>query len=443
MRTLVLCGLFACGIAACGDDGATTPDTQTGNHPPPRVIPGGGIGDGPIDGVVNLYVIDDSTRAPIAGATVRVGDLDGTTDADGLFIANGVVGPQTVLVKAPNMRSEMLVGANGANITSSLHSSIDPAPTQANISGTITGFDTITVPTGHNKAAIVGYSQDDHAGDAANNIQTPLNRNICSTASGGCNFTVAVRTGTVALLAAIYDQNLNGTPLNGADDTFTLIGWAYVTGLNVQNGVDQSGVALAMVPASNLNNVTVAFGTPPASLTTVAGVVGVELGASGTLLLGQLLQPTGTTTVLAPSLATFGSATYRFLALANNGSTDTSSASIKLVRGQTTTALDAGTWLGLSETLTLTRTGGSWTAVPGAALQGVEYDAMDKSHLLSVTLVDGSTSFTIPALLELPASGTLIARSTALMGTIDLMNFSGDKDFDKITGFSSQPMQIN
>ena len=76
-------------------------------------------------------------------------------------------------------------------------------------------------------------------------------------------------------------------------------------------------------------------------------------------------------------------------------------------------------------------------------LQGVEYDAMDKSHLLSVTLVDGSTSFTIPALLELPASGTLIARSTALMGTIDLMNFSGDKDGGKITGFSSQPMQIN
>src|SRR6185369_16812659 len=118
--------------------------------------------------------------------------------------------------------------------------------------------------TGHNRAAIVSYSQDDHAGDAANNIATPLNRNICSTANGGaCNFTVAVRTGTVALIAAIYDHNLNGTPTNGTDDTFTLIGWAYITGLNVQNGVDQTGVALTMVPASNLNNVTVAFGTPP------------------------------------------------------------------------------------------------------------------------------------------------------------------------------------
>ena len=35
---------------------------------------------------------------------VRVGDIDGTTDATGLFVAEGVVGPQTVIVKATGMR---------------------------------------------------------------------------------------------------------------------------------------------------------------------------------------------------------------------------------------------------------------------------------------------------------------------------------------------------
>src|SRR5262245_52850291 len=122
MRSLGCVGLFVCLIAGCGDDGGVSPDTQTGNHPPPRLIPGGGIGDGAIDGVVNLYVIDDSTHAPIEGATVRVGDIEGTTDTTGLFIANGVVGPQTVLAKKAAMRSEMWIGANGANITMALQS---------------------------------------------------------------------------------------------------------------------------------------------------------------------------------------------------------------------------------------------------------------------------------------------------------------------------------
>jgi hypothetical protein len=445
MRTLGLLGLFACLTAGCGDDGATSPDTQTGNHPPPRVIAGGGIGDGAIDGVVNLYVIDEATRDPISGATVRVGSVDGTTDATGLFIAEGVVGPQTVLVKAANMRSEMWLGANGANMTIALKAAVDPTPTRANISGSITGFDSITVPTGHNKTAIISYSQDDKLGDAANNIQTVANQHICTTnqQTGGCTYTVTTRTGSLALIAAIYDHDTNNTPLNGSDDTFTLIGWATKTGLNVQNGVDQTAVAMSLVDVGNLGNVSVTFGTPPSGMPNVAAIVGIELGAAGTLqLLPQILTPT-TTTVLAPKLAAFSGATYRLTAIANNGSATTSASSAKLVRGQTATSLDAGTWLGLASSLTLTRSGGSWTPVTGALLQGVEYDAADETRLLSITALDGSSSFTIPDLLALPASGSLIARSTALMGTIDLTNFSLDEDLTKVTGFSAQPTQID
>jgi predicted secreted protein len=49
-------------FAACG-----------GNDVDPRVIAGGGVGDGEIDGELNVYVIDTSTDAPIAGAMVQVG----------------------------------------------------------------------------------------------------------------------------------------------------------------------------------------------------------------------------------------------------------------------------------------------------------------------------------------------------------------------------------
>jgi hypothetical protein len=362
-----------------------------------------------------------------------------------LFVAEGVVGPQTVVAKATGMRAEMWIGANGANMTMSLRASTDPAPTKANLSGSIVGFDTITVPAGHNKTAIVSYSQDDRLGDAANNIETPFNQHICSTAmpTGGCTFTVTTRTGAVALIAAIYDHDTNNTPLNGSDDTFTLIGWATKTGLNVQNGVDQTGIQMSLVDVANLGNVTVGFGTPPAAMPNVAAIVGIELGAAGTLqLLPQILTPTAPTT-LAPRLTAFTGATYRLTALANNGSTATASQSVKLIRGQTATTLDAGAWLGVPASATLTRTGASWTPIDGALVQGVEYDLPDKTRLLSVTAMDGSTSFTIPELVALPATGTLIARSTALMGSLDLTNFSIDADLAKITGFSAQPIQID
>lgn len=444
MRTVGRVSLIACLIAGCGDDAAITPDTQTGNHPPPRLIAGGGIGDGAIDGVVNLYVIDDATRDPIEGATVRVGEQGGTTDATGLFVADGVVGPQTVIAKAPGMRSEMWIGANGANMTVALQAQTEPTPTKANLSGSITGFDGITVPAGHNKTAIVSYSHDDKLGDAANNIETFGNQHICSTnaPTGGCTFTVTARTGSVALLAAIYDHDTKNTPLDGSDDTFALIGWAAKTGLNVQNGVDQTGVALSLVDVADLGNVTVAFGSPPSGMPNVAAIVGIELGAAGTLqLLPQILTPT-TTSTLAPKLDAFPGATYRLTALANNGDTATSAASIKLLRGQTSMSLDAGTWLGLPASLTLSRTGATWTPVDGALLHGVEIELADETKVLSVTVFDGSTSFTLPDLLALP-SGSLIGRATAMMGTLDLTNFSLDEDLAKVTGFSSQPMQID
>ena len=62
MRIAFLSLLVASG--ACGGNDTASPDSPTGNHPDPMTIAGGGIGGGAIDGVVNLYVIDDATRQP-------------------------------------------------------------------------------------------------------------------------------------------------------------------------------------------------------------------------------------------------------------------------------------------------------------------------------------------------------------------------------------------
>lgn len=444
MSKIVRLVLAACIFAGCGDDGASTPspDSQTGNHPPPRVIPGGGIGDGAIDGVVNLYVIDDATRMPISGAAVKVGDLEGSTDDTGLFVAEGVVGPQTVIAKSASYRAEMWIGANGANMTMSLQKSAEPTPESGRLSGSITGFASITVPTGHHKTAIVSYSNDDQATDAANNLTTPANANICDTAvpTGGCTFSIVTRTGTVALLAAIFDHDTQNDA-NPDNDTFTLIGWAARTGIVVAG--DSTGIDLTMVEVGNLGNVTVDFGSPPSGMPNVAGIVGIETADSGTMqLVPQFLTPT-MLTVLAPKLAAFPGSTYRFTGIANNGTTPTSAQSAVLRRGETSTSLSAGTWLGVPSSLTLTRTSAEWTAVAGALVTGVEYDVDETNHLLSVTSFDGTTSFTIPDMIALPTTGPLVARATALAGTLDLTSFSLDEDQAKITGFSAQPVQID
>ncbi|MGE3762801.1 MAG: hypothetical protein AB7L94_11125, partial [Kofleriaceae bacterium] len=70
------------------------------NDVDPRVIPGGGVGDGEIDGELNVYVIDSYTDEPIANATVEVGGTERETDENGLVVFDGVEGRQQVAVKA-------------------------------------------------------------------------------------------------------------------------------------------------------------------------------------------------------------------------------------------------------------------------------------------------------------------------------------------------------
>src|SRR3569623_1583707 len=85
--------------------------TACGNSPDPRVIKGGGVGDGAIDGVVNVYVIDYDTYAPIADATVEVAGKQQQTDDTGLVVQSDVSGPQTIAVKAAVWQD-----VNGANV---------------------------------------------------------------------------------------------------------------------------------------------------------------------------------------------------------------------------------------------------------------------------------------------------------------------------------------
>ncbi|HEY5920872.1 MAG TPA: carboxypeptidase-like regulatory domain-containing protein [Kofleriaceae bacterium] len=422
MRALVIVALAACS-----------------NDVDPRVIPGGGVGDGEIDGEVNVHVIDDDD-APIAGATVEVNGQQETTDSKGLVVFSDVEGAQTIAVKASGYRSEVWVGANGANVTIPM-TATGVAPDSATLAGTITGWDTITVPTGHVKAAIVLFSHSDAFGDEANDLQTPAMANICI---GGavCSWTLLSRTGSVTVTAAIVDRDGKGTPTDPDDDTQSIIGWAYKTGVTVEDGVNQSGLTLALVEAGNLETMTIDQGTPPAGLSEVTCVPGIEISDDEVVQLPSFVN-SDPTMLLAPKRTVFGgTATYRLTAIAQTTSGDMGAQSILLRQGMTTPDLAAGTWLVTPTDVEITRTTAAWSAVSGAALHSAVW-GNGQTELLQITVLASKTaSVEVPSLVALPTSGTLNARVTAIGADLDPNDFSLEDDSGLIWGASTQPVSI-
>lgn len=417
MRLSLLLGL----LVACGNDTGMDPDAIQAVDP--RVIEGGGIGDGPISGVVNLYVIDDATRMPVENATVRVGTVDGTTDATGLFVAHGVAGPQTIVAKAPTYRAEVWVGANGANVTINLGAANPSVPT-GTITGTVDLAGAPAVAAGHTKVAIASYSQSDMLGDEANEIAQDAN--TCFGAAT-CTVTIKSRTGTITAIAAIYDYN-------PAADTSVLIGWAYKAGIAVTTGTQ--AVTLTTLPAAALQDVTVGFGAPPAALATVAGLVGIETADGLVPLAPVFLTPAAATAKLPKPDALAGTA-YRLTGFATNGD----AASLVLRRGLTGTALAAGTWLA-APTGTPTRTGASWTPVTGGTVHGVEWK-QGATRLVNVSVFDATAQIALPDLITLP-SGTLTA-SLQVIGApgLDVGEFSLDGDRAKLSMVGSTTVELN
>ncbi len=434
---------------ACGDDGnkgTIDAPKQAGDagpdaSVPPRVIAGGGIGDGPIAGVANVYVIDDTTRLPVTGASVTVGTVTGTTDATGLFVATGVTGKQTVLVTAAGYRAEMWVGADGVNMTIDVQSSA-PVIGSAPLTGTI-DMTSFTVLPNHVRLVGATYSQSDTVPDAANNLdQNGSNSCLAGSATASCTVTVTSRTGNVALVAAILDDDTKGT-VNPGDDTFSLLGWAVLPGLTVANGVAQTGLVYDVVTADQTVTEKLDFGTPPAGLPIVEGIVGVELGSDGVLDL-PFPATTATNSLLVPELSEFpgASATYRFTTIAQGSDTSPTPTSVTVIHAQTGTSISAPPWLAPATGLSVTRTTASWTSVDGALVQGLTI-LSGNTQLLSVTSFDGTTSIDIPPAAGIPASGALTANVTALAATgIDLTNFGLDADREKITADVSAPAQV-
>ncbi|MEO8699173.1 MAG: hypothetical protein ABI867_03990 [Kofleriaceae bacterium] len=396
---------------------------------------------------MNLYVIDDASRDPISGAEVRVGTVSGTTDATGLFVAEGVTGAQDVVVVAPAHRKEFWVGANGANMTVNLEVDNTGAPASATVTGSIPNLVTSPLPANVVRIGIVQYSQSDDTGDPANELpQAVVNnlpQNICVAVAttDPCTFTISARVGKLALVALVIDIDNKGTPAD-TDDTQTFVGWAVRQGITTTAGGTVTGQTLSLIPAGMQQTITTSFGSPPASLGMRAAVVGLEIGDEGILPL-TTVTPAGPS-FQGPTLAGVSGATaYRLIGFATDGATTDTKQSIVIRHGLAGPTLEAGTWLAPPTGVTISKASATWTNVEGATVHGIEIK-QGATAILNVTVVDNTkTAITIPSEIVLP-SGSLSAEVTGIGATgLDINDFELDRDRDKLDRVAGQAKTLN
>ena len=437
----------------------------------PVMVRGGGVGMGPISGVVNVFVFDDDTEKPIAGAAVRVGasaaamPCSVNTDSTGLAIFDDkscprLKGPQSVTASADTYAPATWIGVNGTNLTMSLRASVRPTVETATAEGTIDKWATLPEPAmNHSTLAVILYSQTRDTGDRANeiaqakrsvnagilgNIDIPANVCVRNLLVDDCSWKMTTRIGRQAHYAVILDQDTKGTPNNDTDDTFSVIGWAVKTGLTFNAGQTATGEALTLLTDAEMTTMTVAFASAPAGLDDVAALPLIDLGADGRLVIATpRLEPMAPMARVPKTTGLLASGRYDVLGIAQDAKDKNQPATLTWLRGvNVASAVMVSRWLIPPSELAAAAGSYSFAPVMGANVHGADFEAINGSRLWSVTLFDNVTSFTLPGLSPdpLPAGMVRMKVSAIEIPGVDLNNIAFDDLADKLTRFSSNEL---
>jgi len=450
---LVVAAAFGCG----GVDGPA----------PPRLIMGGGVGDGAISGTLYVHVTDEETREVISSAKVRVGEssdpaaCEVLTDSTGLAkfqpdSCPGLAGAVTVTITASGYPPVTWIGVNGVNLTIPIRNSNPPAVQTATVSGTIAGWSSLPVPgANHQTLAVIGYSGSTNLGDRANELTQgmrnvtvgaqvfPIPSNLCviNQAGSDCDWILTTRTGPQALVAIIVDEFNGNTPDDKTDDTYMVTGYAIKTGQNFSKDQPTNGMTLDMIVEADMQPFTASFASLPSGMDFMGAFPALELGAEGRIAFTTPALDMARTSTRVPKLSgALAGAHYSLIAVAQDSETQDSPSTLAWmhdVNVSSTVALSS--WLPPPSNILATGGTYSFSAVSGATLHGGEIQDMTGKRLWSITIFDGSTSFTLPGLSPdpLPVGMLTFGASALRIPGISLGNVALDDAGDKITGISN------
>ncbi len=455
--------------AACGST------TTTPALPAPRFIEGGGLADGPFTGALNLYVADDETRAPISGAAVRVGGsadptaCAATTDSTGLAIFDGKTctlrpGKQSITASASGYAPSTWIGIDAGNVTMSIRATTAAPVDTATVSGTITGWDDLPEPAvNHNLLGIVGYSAGMRLSDAANNlvqdkrmvhVGAPLNTdvafpsNVCvkNALVSDCAWRMKTRTGAQAHYAVVVDQDTKGTQMDDSDDTFTVIGWSIKRGVNLIKDQTADGEALALLADGDMQAFTATIPAPPTGLDYVSAFPLLELGGDGRVAIVLPALDLMHTATRVPALkGALADGRYDLFAKAQDAKDKDQPGTLSWTHGvdiaQPVAALN---WVAPPSALTAMGGTYSFTPATGATVSGGELQTMAGKRAWSITIFDGTTSFTLPGVSPdpLPAGPALFVASSLVIPDFKATDVRFDDVVTKLTHIANDQIMF-
>jgi hypothetical protein len=458
MRKILPFTWLAVGFLGCG--GVSGPAA-------PRLIEGGGVGDGKISSVLNVYVIDEDSGGVMSSASVRVGESSSptpctvVTDSTGLAkfdttACPSLKGPATITASITGYAPATWIGVNAANVTIPLRAMVAATLPTATVSGTIAGWASLPVPpANHQTLALIGFSQTNNLGDRANDVTQgmrnvmvngmnyPIPSNLCviNAAVSDCNWRLTTRIGQQTHYALIVDQYDNMTPDVKTDDTYTVTGYAMKTGLDFSANDTAMGETLTMIADADMQTFTASFASLPSGMNFMGGFPALELGAEGRIpLTTPALDMTHTSTRVPKLTGALAGKAYSLIAVAQDATDVKVPSSLAWLHGvniDSTVALSS--WLPPPSRISVTNGTYAFTGVAGATLHSGEIQNMLGNRVWGITILDGSTSFTLPGLSPDPIPvGTVNFQAQALQipGT-DLGNFKIDDVKDKIAAISS------
>ncbi|HEY3353736.1 MAG TPA: carboxypeptidase-like regulatory domain-containing protein [Polyangia bacterium] len=409
----------ALGGSACGDDGNQI------KAPAARTIARGGVGDGAVKGAINVTVIDAASQDPIPAASVRLGapssaaPLTGLTDGTGLvtFLDATLSGAQTVTVTASGYAAATWIGVNGGNVTIPLSRTPAATPNQAVVEGTIQGWDTRPAPAdGHMLLAYIFYSSAEPIDQPANKIpqetwtvpgtSLSLPSNLCikvgTPAISKCAFKLHARVGKQVHYAIIIDVDTNGTLTNLADDTYTVVDYAFLYGVTVVGGQAISGETLVPVGAGGMQTLTVSFAAAPAGQPNLSAVPVIRFGDSGSIVLTTAGFNSAFLSTKVPVLTgELATGTYEIAAAAKASDPGVSVSSL-IIDGVTPgTTVNIGGWMTPPTAISASAGTYSFTPAADASFHSVGL-TKDGELQWAIAILDGSTSFSLPSLSPSP-----------------------------------------
>jgi len=435
--------------------------------PKPRLIPGGGVGDGPIDGTLYVHVTDEETRDVLSSASVRVGDASDPTpctvltDSTGLAKFEpdgcpGLKGRVTLTVSATGHAAATWIGINAANITMPLKPMNPPAVDSATVSGTIAGWDSMPVPAAHHQTlALIGYSQSNMLGDRANEIAQgtravtvgtasftiPGNLCVINAAVSDCSWQLNTRTGAQAIIGIIVDQFDSNTPDDDTDDTFTVTSYAMKRGLSYTAGENATGVTLEMIADTDMQTFTASFPSLPSGMDYMGAFPALELGEEGRIGFTTPALDMARTTTRVPKLTgTLASAHYSLIAQAQDSQEQSNPSTLAWVHeAAVSSTVSVPTWLAPPSNLAVRDGSFGFSVVPGATIQGGEIRNITGQTVWSISIFDYSTGFALPGLSPDPLPvGTLTFEASAMqIPGVNLGAFTIDDVRDRITAISN------